>query len=573
MRRISDGRYGLQVLVFAGLLVLIRLDTFAHAAEGDYPVVVKPGDSLSKIGWAATGIKERYIWVEIAEYNNLDPQQPLKVGSTLLIPSRLIGSRPSQKTQVNWTVLGEQAEGRSVSDNENTDEPDSNAVVESDTAIDNDAALENPVSEIQFSETVYSESQSLEAAQSKEGNSDTEQTCGDTEVCVNETIEVIEPVGNTDLQADDVDSSSSDDELVSPSSDAGNDTPGQANANPAIEETVEVETENLVGEQGAVPEDADLPQTVQQQVPPVQEQPVAPPPMPGLFDVDEDAAVRALERSLVQLNALLLSRGATEISFDYTYAYDSVLVPVLVTDSGDDENNAADSADVIAIFEDVNSQHFLAFGIKYGLPGDSQISLSVPFEILESDSVGRVGGVSVNSESQSLSDVGDYSIGFTKALFYEKGRLPDVLLNVSYDGDSGRQSGPQRTGTGADEITVGVNLTKRQDPLVFTFAASHSVSETVDEFKAGSVSRLSVGTLLAASPYTSLQFEFDQVFVNESEFDGASLADTDTTIGSFSIGASSVISQAAFLSAGLRFGLTEAATDYQFSLGLSLQFD
>jgi hypothetical protein len=246
------------------------------------------------------------------------------------------------------------------------------------------------------------------------------------------------------------------------------------------------------------------------------------------------------------------------------------MVPVLVADADD---GSGGTVDTIAIFEDKNSQQFLNFGIKYGLPGDAQVSLSIPFEILDSESVARVDGVSAGSESQSLSDIGDYSIGFTKALYYEKGRMPDVLLNVSFDGDSGRDSGSQQTGSGADEISVGINLTKRQDPLVFTLAASHTVADTVDDFKAGSTSRLSVGTLLAASPYTSLQFEFDQVFVDESEFDGATLADTDATIGSLSIGASSVLSQTVFVSAGLRFGLTEAATDYQFSLGVSLQFD
>jgi len=192
--------------------------------------------------------------------------------------------------------------------------------------------------------------------------------------------------------------------------------------------------------------------------------------------------------------------------------------------------------------------------------------------VLKAKTAARVAGLSVDSESQSLSDVGDYSVGFTKALFYEKGRIPDLLFNLRFDGDSGRESGALRTGSGANELTVGFNATKRQDPLVFTFAVSHSVAENVDGFEAGSVSRLSVGTLLAASPYTSLQLEFDQAFIRESSLDGVTLADTDASIGSMLIGASSVLTKSLFLSAGLRVGLTENATDYQFSLGLSRRF-
>jgi len=86
-------------------------------------------------------------------------------------------------------------------------------------------------------------------------------------------------------------------------------TPNQ----PSASESTDERTDNSDGE--AVPEDADE---------------VEPASGPGLFEVDEEAATRALERSLVQSNALLLAPGRGEVSIDFSYSFDLVTQPVFV---------------------------------------------------------------------------------------------------------------------------------------------------------------------------------------------------------------------------------------------------
>jgi hypothetical protein len=511
----------LQAGALSFLLGGTLLYSTSNAADGDTPVVVKTGDSLSKIALAATGTPSDDVWLEIARYNDLDPDAPLVVGSTVLIPSAILSADSPAGASVSWTEV--------------TDTPNSAAKPDTPDPVAEDLC---DTSEVCLEESSTEQSQSVtDNIETATDNSPNSENSGNF---------AAQPDTERSSAALPGDKENSDNENAEPFV--------AENPAEATEEADVSDTEAQVQPTAPVAEDEQISQPA--------------PGQPGLFDVDEDAAVRALERSLVQLDALLLDQGAVELSVDYSYAYDSTMVPVLISTSETDDTPGG-----IAIFEDQSTQQFLVFGIRYGLPGDSQISLSVPYEILNEQSIARIDGLSVDNDTQKLSNVGDYTIGFTKSLYYEKGRMPDILLDLSYDGDSGDESEDLRTGSGADEFTLGVNLTKRQDPLVFTASASTTISETVDTFKAGAVNRLAVGTLLAASPYTSLQFEFDQIFIGDASFEGDKIANSGGTIGTLTLGASSVLSQTLFLSAALRLGLTESATDYQFSMGLSISVD
>lgn len=277
---------------------------------------------------------------------------------------------------------------------------------------------------------------------------------------------------------------------------------------------------------------------------------------PGLFTVDEDAAERALERSLVLLDALLLDPGKIDIGLDFSYGVNTRLQPTFIEVT---DEQSGDVSDAIGIIEEKNTTIGIIVDWRMGLPSDSQINLSFPFFTTSSDTQVRFSGSSIDSQSESDEQTGDYSVGFVKTILKERGRRPDIIASATY---SGAASGPS-------EVTLSVNTTKRQDPLIFTASASVTESERLDGFRAGRRSRLSIGTILAASPYTSLQFSFDQTFISSSTFNGEKITGTGLEVANATIGVSSVVSRDVFFNASVAFGLTELAQDYVMSLGIS----
>ena len=115
-------------------------------------------------------------------------------------------------------------------------------------------------------------------------------------------------------------------------------------------------------------------------------------------------------------------------------------------------------------------------------------------------------------------------------------------------------------------------MTKRQDPLIFTASASFSRSEEVNDFRAGDRIKLSVGTLLAASPNTSLLFTVDQLIVGDATLDNSSIDGSRLEVASAAIGVSSVVSRNLFLQGTVDFGLSDRAQDYVLTLGISKRF-
>lgn len=288
---------------------------------------------------------------------------------------------------------------------------------------------------------------------------------------------------------------------------------------------------------------------------------------PGLFEVDEDSAVRALERSLVQLNALLLKPGRAEVTFSIDYRYDIEFDPVLVNiGSPDDAITTQQAGQTQNQIESVTN----VFDLKFGLPLDAQLSLSLPLTHTNQKFDVNLNGSPINdTQNDTQYGTGNLSITLTKTLAMEKGHRPDILLDATYTANTGSDA----VGSGGEEFTFGLSATKRQDPLVFTGGFSHTISNGNDsDFTAGDVTQFSIGTLLAASPYTSLQFFLTQTFIEPATFSNQQLTNNRATIASFSAGVSSVIGKELFLNTRLGIGLVENATDFRLTFSIAKQF-
>jgi hypothetical protein len=82
-----------------------------------------------------------------------------------------------------------------------------------------------------------------------------------------------------------------------------------------------------------------------------------------------------------------------------------------------------------------------------------------------------------------------------------------------------------------------------------------------------------LGTLLAASPETSLRFQFQTTFIDDIKVDGTTIDDSDQAQGVLIIGASSILGRGVLLDVAGGIGLTDDAPDYIVTFSLPIRFD
>jgi hypothetical protein len=188
-----------------------------------------------------------------------------------------------------------------------------------------------------------------------------------------------------------------------------------------------------------------------------------------------------------------------------------------------------------------------------------------------------VGGAPRREDEREGVGFGDLRIGAAKGLLRERGWRPDLIARVSWNSDTGETDDGITLGSGFHELTGSLAAIKRQDPLVFVGTVSYSESfedEVGDvDIDPGSEIGFSLGTVLAASPETSLRFFLAQSFAGEVEVDGEEVDGSDQVSTSLIIGASSVLAPRVLLDITAGVGLTEDAPDYSVTVSLPIRFD
>jgi hypothetical protein len=108
---------------------------------------------------------------------------------------------------------------------------------------------------------------------------------------------------------------------------------------------------------------------------------------------------------------------------------------------------------------------------------------------------------------------------------------------------------------------------------VFVGGMSYSTTFEQGGVDPGDVMGFSIGTVLAASPETSLRFFLSQSFVDELEVDGGEIGGSDLVVGTFEVGASSILTARVLLDVTAGIGLTDDSPDYFVGVSLPVQFD
>lgn len=287
---------------------------------------------------------------------------------------------------------------------------------------------------------------------------------------------------------------------------------------------------------------------------------------PGAFTVDEEAAQRALERTLTQTGALLLAKGTFELTPSYTYRRTEQNSATLATII-----NPATSTSVQAVANQRSwqNENTLRVDIRAGLPYNSQLEFGLPYSNMRTSQASDLG----TSTSANGNGIGDATVGIAKTLARESGWKPDLIGRFTYNfGNGKRQDGGVPLAGGYRQVTAELDALKRQDPLAFVVNAFYSRVFEKDFIKPGDIAGISATALLAASPATSLQIGFSQVYRKKQETNGISLAGSEQTYGIASFGAASVLSRDLTLIAQLGIGLGNDAPKYSFTLSLPILF-
>jgi hypothetical protein len=286
---------------------------------------------------------------------------------------------------------------------------------------------------------------------------------------------------------------------------------------------------------------------------------------PGQFEVDEESAQRALERTLVQTGALLLQAGQVDLETRLNFARNQQSIPIFFPPIEPNFLSTEERRDSIL---SLNLQ------MRIGLPFESQLELGIPYQYLDRSTVTRVGYQIASQTSDSHASAGDVTLAIAKTLWHEKGRHPDLIARFRWDTDTGGNGNPEalKAGSGYNEYTTSLTVTKRQDPLIFTGNLSYQYTEKERGVQPGKTIGLSIGTVLAASPETSLRLVLNQSFVSETKANQQKIFGSDHVIGSLLIGASSVLDNRNFLNVSVDIGLSDEASDYSLNIAYTRRF-
>jgi hypothetical protein len=283
-------------------------------------------------------------------------------------------------------------------------------------------------------------------------------------------------------------------------------------------------------------------------------------PAPGQVEVDEEAAERALDFTLVQQGVLLLPFGRNQFTPSFTYSRQTGDFPVVV-------NGQLAEEDVRR-----NEFEFLA-SLFVGLPFDSQLELSLPYNLVEQKIVDNVLGSPVQESSDTGHGLGDFSVGLAKTVLRERNWWPDVILGVNWDTGTGESDDNDvPLDGGFQELTGSISLTKRQDPLVFVAGAFYQATFEHNDIDPGDQLGFNIGTFLAASPNTSLRVVLNQSFIDEFKVDGQSIDGSDRVQSILTFGASAILGRYVLLDGAVGVGLTDDSPDYSVSISLPIRF-
>jgi hypothetical protein len=283
------------------------------------------------------------------------------------------------------------------------------------------------------------------------------------------------------------------------------------------------------------------------------------------LEVDEQAAQRALERTLIQGGALLLPSWRMQFSPSFTYSLNQTDFPTLVTDG----NTSLLGANEIERTT-VNAN----LAVQVGLPFESQLELGIPYQWVDEEISVRILGMPFGQTiERNGKGKGSFKVGLAKTIMHERGWRPDLVGRITWDTGSGDRTDSGVFIGGFESVGGSLTFIKRNDPLVFFGSVSYRTFSKEEDLEPGDQLAFSFGTALAVSPSSSLFASISNQFLAEAEFANQQIDGSDVSSFSLNLGASAVVSRGVLLNLTTGIGISENAPDYSVALSASVQTD
>jgi hypothetical protein len=277
------------------------------------------------------------------------------------------------------------------------------------------------------------------------------------------------------------------------------------------------------------------------------------PTAPGQFEVSEDDAERALERTLVATGNLLVPNGFAEVEplFGYT---------------------RRESPDQV-LFNLNRNEFNWALSLRLGLPWEAQFEIGLPYNLVKQQQTNVFVAPAEQLSNRSGNAVGDVTVGLAKTLVHESGWIPDLLARVSWEAPTGPlNSNHVPMPSGQNKLSVSGTALKRQDPLVFVGTAGYTRAFQSNHINPGDQINFQTGAFLATSPETTLRGVLQQNFLQETAINDVTFKGSNSVQSILSFGASSILGRGVLADLQVGFGLTNSAPKYSVILSSTYRF-
>jgi Putative MetA-pathway of phenol degradation len=288
------------------------------------------------------------------------------------------------------------------------------------------------------------------------------------------------------------------------------------------------------------------------------------------FSASEEAAERALERTLVEEGALLLPYGKIDVSPSFSYVHEDEEIQLF---------NELGNSGLTAVVgsRDVRRDSFgPALDVRLGLPWDSQFEIGIGYQfehIENSNDFFSRGGPFTQTVDQTKADgFTDFTVGLAKTLVRERAWRPDILARVTWDTNTGATEDFIPLGSGFNELRASLTALKRQDPLAFFASFAYETTFEEDGYDPGDAFNLALGASLGLSPETSMSIGLQQEFSKKDRVNGTQVDGSSEVSSALTFGFSSILSQQAFISVNVGVGLTNDTPDYFVTVAVPIRF-
>ena len=279
----------------------------------------------------------------------------------------------------------------------------------------------------------------------------------------------------------------------------------------------------------------------------------------------------SIERTLAARGGLLLPKGKFQIEPSTTWAHFSsnrihiqgfLLLPILIGDI----STQTIKRDIFI--------HNLTF--KYGLLNNFQGEVKVPWRY-EYD---RFTDTSNLTETQKdKGGLGDIELGFSRQIGWERGLLPDLVAAIGVKSKTGKNYNEEVSfGSGHWGIRGSLIAAKSSDPAVvfgslsYTYNFEEANIPGIGTIKPGDTIGYSLGTAIALSYQTAINFSFDHSVTFKTTRDSRNLNGTFLNVGNFKTGFNWAFNEQASVDFSVSIGVTTDAPDVSVSIRVPYSF-